>query len=244
MTTTRADLIRDLKERLRAWEGTEQRTAGEAICSTGLPELDRLLPRGGLGRGAILEWLSAGDGAGAAPLVLALAARVQEQGGAIVVIDERREFYPPAAAALGLDLERMVVVQPANARAALWALEESLRCPAAGVVLGWCDSLGDRAFRRLQLAAEAGAGLGLLLRPARCRSEPSWAEARLLVSSRHIPHTAAAAPCLHRRLCVEVLHCRGAFGGAAINLELHHEAGHVHLAPVVADPAPPRRARA
>jgi hypothetical protein len=41
--------------------------------------------------------------------------------------------------------------------------------------------LADREFRRLQLAAETGGTLGLLVRPAQARDEPSWADLRLLV---------------------------------------------------------------
>jgi protein ImuA len=256
---TRSELIRDLKERLRRWEGIDRNPTGAAVCSTGTSELDRLLPRGGLGGGVILEWLSQGEGQGAVSLALILAARVLEHGGALVVIDPRREFYPPGAVYLGIDLERTVVVQPSGERQALWALEQALRSPAASVVFGWCDRGGQQALRRLQLAAEAGGGLGFLLRPATCRGEPSWAEARLLVqaapgraggvSSRMTrdssgglrPPLALTREALGRRLRIEVLHCRSGFGGEAITLELTHEAGHVHLAAVLADPTPPRR---
>jgi hypothetical protein len=48
-------------------------------------------------------------------------------------------------------------------------------------VLAWPEKLDDHLFRRLQLAAEAGETLGLLLRPARALAEPSWAEVRWLV---------------------------------------------------------------
>ena len=86
----RAELIRDLKEKLRRWEGTERGAARATVFSSGLPELDRLLPQGGLTPGTLLEWLSAGEGSGSATLTLLLAARVQAQGGALVVIDDRQ----------------------------------------------------------------------------------------------------------------------------------------------------------
>mgnify|MGYP001594326594 FL=1 len=175
---------------------------------------------------------------GSATLTLLLAARMQGQGGALVVIDERREFYPPAAAQRGIDLERTVVVQPANARAALWAWEQALRSPAACTVWGWLERLDDRPFRRLQLAVEAGGGLGLLLRPETCRRQVSWAEARLLVAAS--PRQDSATP--GRRLRVELLHCRGGFGGGAAWVELDHEADPVPVAAPVADPAPAQRA--
>ena len=232
----RAELIRDLREKLRRWEGRERGSAGAPVLSTGLPDLDRLLPQHGLAPGTLWEWLSAGAGAGSATLTLRVAARMQEQGETLVVIDERREFYPPAAAQRGIDLERTVVVQPASARDALWAWEQALRSPAACTVWGWLERLDDRSFRRLQLAAEAGGSLGLLLRPDACRRQTSWAEARLLVSA--LPRQDSATP--GRRLRVELLHCRGGFGGGAAWVELDHEAGPMPVAAPVADPAPAR----
>ncbi len=50
---------------------------------------------------------------------------------------------------------------------ALWATEEALRAPAVGMVCAEIEDMDLTASRRLQLAAETGGGLGLLLRPAR-----------------------------------------------------------------------------
>ncbi|MCI0642673.1 MAG: hypothetical protein L0Y72_21585 [Gemmataceae bacterium] len=263
MTPARAELIQNLKEQLRRLERQERRADGAAV-STGLAELDRLLPEGGLEPGTLLEWLSAGEGSGAATLALVLAARVQERG-AVVIVDERREFFPPAAAALGIALSRTVVVQPAKPRDALWALEQALRSQAVGVAMAWTEKLNDRAFRRLQLAAEAGGSLGFLLRLAACRATPSWAAARFLVQAVPLvgqtflsasagknarPATSSSSrplgegrdPSPGRRLRIELLHRRGGQSGGAVELELCDEAGVVHLVSRVADPASARRA--
>src|SRR6185437_15597607 len=56
------------------------------------------------------------------------------------------------------------------------------RCPGVGATLARIDRLDDPAFRRLQLAAEAGGGRGFLLRPFRASREPSWASVRLLIT--------------------------------------------------------------
>lgn len=225
------DLINDLKDRLRALEHSCRRTQSTA-CSTGIAGLDQLLPAGGLVQGSLVEWLSDGEGAGAATLALTVAARVLQDGGALVVIDARREFYSPAAAGLGVALERMVLVRPANARDALWALEQALRCRSVAATLGWIETLDDRVFRRLQLAAETGGGLGFLLRPAARRGQPSWADVRLLVQALPpAPHAAG------RRLRVELLPGRGTAGGKTVDLEQSDETGHVSVAAALADSA-------
>jgi protein ImuA len=258
--TSRAELIRDLKERLRKIERAH-RPVDESAFSTGTP-LDRLLPDKGLSWGTLLEWLSDGAGTGTASLALTVAAHVVQQGGALVVIDGKQEFYPPAAANLGIPLENTVIVRPANRRDALWAWEQSLRSGAVAVALGWLDNLDERAFRRLQLAAETGGSLGFLLRPVACRAESSWAEARFLVEARPLmvsggvvssewsqsrtkhqtPLTTHQTTTHHRRLRVELLHCRGGAAGEALELELNDETGHLRLAPRLADPTSARGA--
>lgn len=254
MTPSRAELIRDLKDRLRKIERAH-RPADEPAFSTGT-SLDRLLPDKGLSWGTLLEWLSDGAGTGTATLALTVAAHIVQNGGALVVIDGKQEFYPPAAASLGILLDNTVIVRPANRRDALWAWEQSLRSGAVAVALGWLDNLDERAFRRLQLAAETGGSLGFLLRPAACRAEPSWAEARFLVEARPLAvvsggvvsgewsrtRTKHQTPLTthHRRLRVELLHCRGGAAGEALDLELNDETGHVRLAPRLADPTSAR----
>jgi protein ImuA len=253
--TARAELLSELKNRIRQIERSH-RSAKEAAVTPGTA-LDCLLPGQGLARGTLVEWLSEGEGTGAATLALAVAAPLLEDGGALVVIDGRHEFYPPAAAGLGIPLERTVIVRPERARDVLWAWEQSLRSSAVTVAMSWIEKLDDRTFRRLQLAAEAGGSLGFLLRPASCRTEPSWAEARLLVEA--MPalrpdkvarrqgdkvvsplHPVTLSSCA-RRLRVEVLHCRGGAGGAAVELEMSDETGDVRLVSELAHPASPSR---
>jgi hypothetical protein len=101
------------------------------------------------------------------------------EGGTLVVIDRRQLFYPPAAAAWGIDLDRLIVVRPRNARDELWAAVQSLQSPAVAALWAAIDRMDSRAFRRLQLAAQAGRALGVILRPCRARAEPSWADVRL-----------------------------------------------------------------
>jgi hypothetical protein len=76
--------------------------------------------------------------------------------------------------------------------------------------------LSDRPFRRLQLAAEAGGGLGFLVRPMACRAEPSWAAVRLGVSAQPSGE-------LERRWRVEAL-----ASGAVVDLRFNHRGHREH----------------
>ncbi len=163
--------------------------------SSGVPELDAILPGGGFARGTILEWLdmnsagpsrvhaSLGHGGGGATLLAVLAAtQACRDGGAFVVIDRDQQFYPPAAAAWGIPLARTILLRPTNSRDADWALDQTLRTPGVAAVLDWPRKLDPRAQRRLQLAAETCGVVGLLVRNAAAAKKPSWAKVRLAAS--------------------------------------------------------------
>jgi hypothetical protein len=154
----------------------------------------------------------------------------------LVVVDLARTFYPPAAAAWGVDLQRLIVVHPKSARDALWAAGQSLRSPAVAAVWAALDRIDDRAFRRLQLAAEAARAVGLIVRPASARGQPSWADVRLgvencglriadcgLTTTIRNPKSEVRNPIFcdfHRRLQIRLLRCRHGRAGGAVVLEI------------------------
>lgn len=143
------------------------------------PPIDRILPEGGLAKGAVHEVLVADPGAAAAFAVL-LAARM---GGVVLWLDRVPDAYPPGLLALGLPPELLLVAHAADARDLLWGAEEALRSGALGSVIAFLDRLDLASSRRLQLAAEAGGTLGLLLRPDRARPAPSSAATRWRVGA-------------------------------------------------------------
>jgi len=172
----------------------------------------------------------------ACTLSLLAAREACREGGALVVIDRQQTFYPPAAVAWGIDLNRLIVIRPRSARDELWAAVQSLRSPAVAAVWGMIDRLDSRAFRRLQLAAQAGRTLGLLLRPPSARGQPSWADVRLgvgncgfrisdfgLIQTIRNPKSAIRNHLTHhslRRIQVRVLRIHGGRPGGSTNLEI------------------------
>ena len=246
----RDQTLQRLAEQLRRLERSCRRPQKtDALLSTGVPPLDALLPDGGVREGSLIEWLMQGEGSGGGTLAfLTAAGLLQSQQGALIVIDPQREFYPPAAALLGIDLDRTVVVRPRRTHDALWALEQSLGCRGVAVVAGWFGHLNDRTFRRLQLAAEAGRTVGLLLRAARYRAAPSWADVRLGVhplGSDSLPVVSQSAnrqtAQRGRGVQIELLSYRGRMDGGTIELEIDDETGDVHLASRLAPAENPER---
>ena len=132
-------------------------------CPSGLAELDEAL-RGGFARGAIHELIAAGEGAAARSIALLTAARAAGEHKSILFIDTAGDFYPPGAAQLGVPLERLVIVRSGCRVDALWACEQALRCTAVAAVITCLPrALETQISRRLQLAAEAGRNVGLLV---------------------------------------------------------------------------------
>jgi protein ImuA len=235
-----SSVVQQLRTRLQQMERAGTRTDGpSALSSTGIAALDAMLSAGVFRAGMIVEWIVAGEGSGAARLALPMARQSLQNGGVLVVIDERREFYPPAAVRLGLDLSRTIVVRPRNHQEAIWTLEQALRCPGVAATLSWIEQLPDRLFRRLQLAAEHGAGLGILLRPAAARHTTTWADLRWWVEP---VRSGQGASTSGRQLRIELLHCREGTPAGAIDLEIDDETGAVRVVPPLAAAASVSRA--
>jgi protein ImuA len=230
----RGQLVSGLRQQLERWKavGAAEDTT---VFSCGAAAVDPLLPGGGLQHGMLVEWLAGASGAvggGAATLGLLGAREACGEGGALVVIDRRQTFYPPAAAAWGIDLDRMIVVHPQNSRDELWAAVQALRSPAVAAMFATIDRLDSRSFRRLQLAAQAGQTLGVMMRPGSVRGEPSWADVTLEVRNCgfRIADCGFIQPIRNpksairnrptRRVQVRVLRCHNGRAGGSVVLEI------------------------
>ncbi|MEJ0052714.1 MAG: hypothetical protein WDN02_16190 [Methylovirgula sp.] len=176
-----------------------------ARVSLGETKLDRLL--GGLAAGALHEITAAGpgDAPAAAGFALALAARFAASRKAPLIWIgedfagfEQGALYGPGLALYGLDPDALALVHAANAKDALWAIEEALKCRAPAAVIGeiFSSKLYDlTASRRLVLAAQKHGTAGLLFLggPARAEALSSSAETRFEIRTRSSLHSASAA---------------------------------------------------
>lgn len=213
----------------------------------GLPQIDAVLPGGGLPLGALHE--VAGYGAdvqhGAAPALFAagILARI---AGPVLWVLERRDLFAPGLAGAGLHPDRVVYAQVGR-RDALLVMEEGLRHRGlAGVAAEISGRITLSASRRLQLAAEATGVTALLLRrpgsgPRNGESELTDAVAAVtrwrigaLPSAPPIPD-APEVPGLGRvRWQLDLLRCRGGRTGSWI-VEACDAAGRLDMVAPLAD---------
>jgi protein ImuA len=169
-------IIENLRDRIRRMERRPVRREG--FLPSGRPEVDGLLPGGGFPRGALAD-LAGGPASGKTLLALAAIGSAVAEGGLGAFVDGRGELYPPAAQALGIDLDRLLVVRPATrgrgagrgGEEGLWAAEALLASGAFAAVAvdvpvrGLSPARLEAMLRRLAAAAEKGGAAGLWLGP-------------------------------------------------------------------------------
>jgi cell division inhibitor SulA/protein ImuA len=152
---------------------------------TGFSALDESLPGGGWPQTGLIEILPTCFGVGELSLLLPVLAAVTRRPQArwCAWVAPPLQPFAPALLECGAGLERMLVVQirrkDAAGKSALWAFEQTLRSGACDIVLAWLRSALPRQIRRLHLAAQRGATLGVLFRP--CEAARSFSPAALRV---------------------------------------------------------------
>jgi hypothetical protein len=228
--------VDSLRAQLQRFE-TQRPLRDTAPISTGCQELDRVLPRHGIARGSLIECLGlelqlelspadspphSWQAQGAGTLAIILARQAALEGGAIVVLDHQHDFYPPAAAVLGVDLEELIVVRAQRQEDQVWAADQALRCPGVAAVWAPFEQLDEHAFRRLQIAAEQGGGLGLLIRSQKVRRQPSWADLQLLIETQVVGANQLRRG---RRLRIELARCRQGRSGGVVEVEIDEVTG-------------------
>ena len=170
MAAVREQVIDSLRERIALIEGASARKVG--VLPFGVPEIDAVLPGGGLSYGALHE--VAGGGAdtviGAAPAMFAagVAARTN---GPVVWCMRRPDVFPPGLAQAGLLPGRVVFVEGSSEEDVLASMEEAIAFGGLGAVVGEIARLPMVASRRLQLAAEKSGTMAVAVRRWRRQEE-------------------------------------------------------------------------
>jgi recA bacterial DNA recombination protein len=158
----RAVLPEEVRGRIRSARELDQErrdAVGEGAFATAVPVLDRLLD-GGLPRGQLVELVGARTSGRFSTLLAALAAATS-MGEAVALVDLGDNLDPESAAALGVNLSRLLWARPARLKEALAAAEMLLDggFPLVVVDLGMPPVRGGRgieaAWLRLARAARA-----------------------------------------------------------------------------------------
>lgn len=185
------------------WQGVDRRQADAFILATGFAKLDELIG-GGWPRGALVEIFS--NATLGLSLLVPVLVRLSDKPAWLAWINSPYLPYAPRLQALGIDTGKILLLRKLADKQALWAAEQALRSGNCSVVIFWPGKLSTGQIRRLQLAAEAGACLGILFRPQAASSQASVAALRLQVEADA------------QALSIQLLKRRGGWAGGTLKL--------------------------
>lgn len=155
--------LSELRETLRAIEGSSVKR--RPALPFGIGELDSRLAGGGLRLDALHEVAGAtaamSDDCAATLFMAGIAARTW---GPILWVVRRRDLFAPGLYQAGLAPERVLYAEARDDAELLALMEEGLRHRGLGAVIGEVKRAAMPATRRLQLSAEGGRTIALLLR--------------------------------------------------------------------------------
>ncbi len=202
--------------------------------SLGIEPIDQTLASSGFpfaGLHEVLGQTGEADFAAANAFTAVIAARLS--GGVLWCVG-RSQLYAPAISAIGLGVNKINFFYAMNDDMALSAMEEGLRHPSLGVVVGEVNRLSLNQSRRLILASEKSGVPVFVLRPpiAKKRTEHVACGTRWRVT------TAPSLPLRtawvgHPRWFLELLRCRGSRSGQWF-VEATDASGHLRLSQAVA----------
>ncbi|MFZ5748832.1 MAG: ImuA family protein [Pseudomonadota bacterium] len=152
-----------LREQLRTIESGGFRR--RPVLPFGIDAVDSRLATTGLRLDALHEVTGAtpdlGDDAAATLFLAGIAARAW---GPVLWVVRRRDLFAPGLAQVGLAPHRVLYAEAADDAEVLALMEEGLRHRGLGAVIGEAKRVQMAATRRLQLAAEGGRTIALLLK--------------------------------------------------------------------------------
>ena len=165
----RAERLAVLRAEVKKIEGLGS-AGGAGFMPLGVDEVDGRIAGGGLAAHALHEVAAASahvaDDAAATLFLAALAGRKLRSGDTDHVLWalSRRDLFAPGLAQAGLPPDRLLYAECRNDEEVLAVMEEGLRHGGLAAMVGEVGRCTMAAGRRLQLAAEEGGTMALILR--------------------------------------------------------------------------------
>jgi hypothetical protein len=125
-------VVEQLRERIRQFQAAPRSYL--ATLRTGVEEVDALLPSGGFPLGQAVE-LCGEAASGRTSLALRAVAAAHRERRLCAWVDGPKELYPPAAAAMGVDLSRLLIIRPKEPSQLAWTAVQLARSGAFACVV-------------------------------------------------------------------------------------------------------------
>ncbi len=164
--TNRA-IIEQLQQQIEKLQGNPIISADHA-SKLGLGAMENAFPGKVFMKGVIHELISNSSEQAACTsgfISVVLGKLIQNNGFCLWISHvPRRSIFPNALKIFGIDPERILFIDAAKPKDALWAIEEALKCDALTAVVGEISELSFNDSRRLQLAVEKSQVTGFVHR--------------------------------------------------------------------------------
>ena len=183
------DVQKLLRDNPAVWRAGDSINHGVGGIATGFTLLDAVLPGGGWPANALVEIITPQWGIGELQLLMPVMLKFNREQRWLVWIAPPYIPYPPALQELGIDISRIMVLQPEQGSTGkknnasndvIWSMEKALRAEQCGMILAWPQRITTTAIRRLQLAAESGHTLGILFRQFVAKTSPAALRIQLM----------------------------------------------------------------
>ncbi|MCC2597140.1 translesion DNA synthesis-associated protein ImuA [Pusillimonas sp. MFBS29] len=161
------------------WRASQLCRSQGRCVDTGFPLLSAELPGGGWPLGNLVEFLVHQPGTGELQLLRPALNHVSQRSVMLV-----QPPYLPQIAAWsnwGCSPSSLLWVHTRRQADALWAADQVLRSGTFGALLLWQNQIRNQTLRRLQLAAQAGDTLFIVVRPSTAADQSSPSPLRLVL---------------------------------------------------------------
>lgn len=158
------ELVKALQAKINAMQGFVK--LSEGLSTSSLDPFNSAFPGDVFPTGVIHEFLSYEPAAAASTsgFITALTGKFMKEGGLCLWIGNSVKVFPSALKHFGLQPDRIVFINAAKRKDALWIIEEALKCEALTTVVSEISELGFTESRRFQLAVERSGVTGFVHR--------------------------------------------------------------------------------
>jgi len=159
------EIIRQLQRDVLQYQRLDK-ISGGPVFDSGLGPLEQAFPSGSFPVGAVHEFLSEGlaHAAATSAFISAILGRLMQEDGYCLWVGNRRSLFPHGLQAFGVVADRIIFIDVAREKEALWVMEEALKCSSLAAVVGELSNLSFKESRRLQLAVEQSRVTGFIHR--------------------------------------------------------------------------------
>jgi protein ImuA len=158
------EIARQLQAKINAMQGLGKLSSEPATA--GLAPFAAAFPGNVFPTGAIHEFISyePANAASTSGFITAVTGKLMKTGSLCLWVSNNRKVFSTGLKHFGLEPDRMVFINAARTKDALWIIEEALKCEALTAVIGEVKELSFTDSRRLQLAVEHSGVTGFIHR--------------------------------------------------------------------------------